>query len=527
MQGFITLVFSLSGVFLGLFIGYFLFRKRENDQKENRELLPIDDSKEEHRAPSFSLLINQLLLIYKTMLSADGVAYLRKKGEFLETAASSAGTDACNSPIPATEGLYGIVVSEEKEVMAESVQPQALKHLRNISEPCSVIFYPILRRGEVIGILAAHRSSLAPFTDKDALKIKRGARFLDELEIFAAREIKLEYLRIRWEKTEFGLKEMLKEKDPTEMAGAIVKTLADILPLKYAFIVLQSSFYNYGSLVTHGFPPPNIDNIEPNTWVHWLFSHNEEFVYLSGEIGNNTRMPILYAKEKFNLDKVVFLQKLKVGENTLGIAGMIGNKKEPFSEEDKSAVQLFLKETSALLELSLLNISLKELALKDPLTSLYNRREFFERFEQEFLRSHRANEPLSVMMIDIDHFKQINDTYSHPVGDSVLKEVALRIKANVRQMDIVSRYGGEEFVVILPVCKSQDAFDIGERIRKEVASKPVFVNRLEIPVTVSVGIASYPEVASSEKQLLQSADEALLFQAKKGGRNRVALAKKK
>ena len=527
MQEYITITLSVAGVFLGVFIGYFLFRKRENSYNESRELLPINDSKEEHRAPSFSLLINQLLLIYRAMLLADGVVYLRKEGEFLETVASSAGTDAVNSPVQVTEGLYGIVVSEEKEVIAESVQPQALKHLRNILEPCSVIYYPILRRGEVLGILAAHRSSLTPFIDKDVLKIKRGARFLDELEIFAAKEKKLEYLRVRWEKTEYGIKEMLKEKDPTEMAGAIVRTLADILPLKYAFIVLQSSFYDYGSLVTHGFPPPNIDNIEPNTWVHWLFSHNEEFVYLSGEVGKNTRMPILYAKEKFNLEKVVLLQKLKVAENTLGIAGMIGNEREPFSEEDKSAAQLFLREASALLELSLLNISLRELALKDPLTSLYNRREFFERFEQEFLRSQRANEPLSVMMIDIDHFKQINDTYSHPVGDAVLKEVALRIKSNVRQMDIVSRYGGEEFVVILPVCKSQDAFDIGERIRKEVASKPVFVNRLEISVTVSIGISSYPEVASSETQLLQSADEALLFQAKKGGRNRVALARKK
>lgn len=519
--------FCASGILIGLVLGFFFLRKKEPGSVHIKEILPIEDIKEEHRAPSFSLLLNQLLAIYRTMLSADGVVYLRKAGEGLEAVAASPGTDFNTSSIPLTEGLYGIVVSEEKEVIAEVVQPQALRHLKNISEPSSILYYPILRRGEVLGIIAAHRNSSAPFSEKDALSIKRGARFLDEMEIFAARQRKLEYLRIRWEKTEFGIREMLKEKDPTDMAGAIVRTVADILPLKQAFIVIQSSLYNYGSLVTHGFPPPDLETIEPNTWVYWLFTHNEDFVFLSREVVKDTKMSILFSKEKFSEDKIVLLQKLKSGEHTLGIAGMIGSNKEPFSEEDKAAAQLFLKESSALLELSLLNISLQELAVKDALTTLYNKRYFIERFRQEFLRSQRTNEPVCLMMIDIDHFKNINDTHGHPTGDAVLKEVALRIKTNVREMDIVSRYGGEEFVVILPSCKLQDAFDIGERIRKEVASKPVSVNKVDIPVTVSAGISSYPESSSSEKQLLQSADEALLYQAKKGGRNRVALAKKK
>lgn len=515
------------GIFAGLAVGFFFFRKKDDNSIQRGEILPIEDSREEHRTPSFSLLLNQLLAIYRNTISADGVVYLRKSGDGFEAVAASPGTDFNSSSIPLTEGLYGIVASEEREVIAEVVQPQALKHLKNIQEPCAVFYYPMLRRGEVLGIIAAHRNTSSPFTDKDVLSIKRMARFLDELEIFAARERRLECQRIRWEKTEYGIKEMLKEKDPTEMAGAIVRTLADILPLKQAFIVLQSSLYNYGSLVTHGFPPPDLDNIEPNTWVHWLFTHNEDFVFLSREVVKDTRMPILYSKEKFQEDRIVLLQRLKSGEHTLGIVGMIGSVKETFSEEDKAAAQLFLKEASALLELSLLNMSLQELAVKDSLTTLYNKRYFVERFRQEFLRSQRTNEPVCLMMIDIDHFKNINDTYGHPTGDAVLKEVALRLKVNVREMDILSRYGGEEFAVILPSCKLQDAFDIGERIRKEVASKPVNVNQVDVPVTVSVGISSYPETSSSEKQLLQSADDALLHQAKKGGRNRVALAKKK
>lgn len=527
MQILITVGFCVFGILTGLTIGFLLFRKKDSNIATFGELLPIDDEREEHRAPSFSLLLNQLLSIYRTMMNAEGVVYLRKCGDGLEAIAASPGTDFSSSPISLTDGLYGIVVSEEKEVIAEVVQPQALKHLKNITDPYSILYYPVLRRGEVLGIIAAHRNSSLPFSEKDALSIKRAARFLDEMEIFSARERKLEYLRMRWEKTEYGIKEMLREKDPTDMAGAIVRTLADILPLKQAFVVIQSSLYNYGSLVTHGFPPPDLDTLEPDTWVYWLFTHPEDFVFLSREVVNDTKMAILFSKEKFNDDNIVLLQKLKSGNNTLGVAGMIGSIKEPFSEEDKAAAQLFLKEASALLELALLNISLQELAVKDALTTLYNKRYFVERFRQEFLRSQRTNEPVSLMMIDIDHFKNINDTYGHPTGDAVLKEIALRLKTHVREMDILSRYGGEEFTVILPSCKLQDAFDIGERIRKEVASKPVTVNRIDIPVTVSIGISSYPETSSSERQLLQSADDALLHQAKKGGRNRVALAKKK
>ena len=522
------LLIAIVGVitfFLGFLISILFRKKNSKTFEDSFSISPVPDEKEEHRAPSFSLLLNQLLAIYRNLLICEGVVYLRLKDSNFEPVASSAGTEFNNILIPDTEGLYGILKSEEKEIIADVVQPQALRYLKNCTEPYSILFYPILRRGEVIGMIAGHRAISNPFKEKDVLLIKRAARFLDELEIFASREQKLEFLRLRWERIENGIHEMLKQNDPTDMAGETVRTLSEILPLKMGFIVIQSSLYDYASLITHGFPPPEMETLEPNSWSYYLFTHQEESLYLSKEVGLDTRMPILTVKEKFPENKIVYLQKLVSGNNILGVAGAIGTPSEPFTEENKSTAYHFLKEASALLELSLLNISLQQLAVKDGLTSLFNRRYFTDRFHQEFSRAERTTEPLSLLMVDIDHFKKINDSYGHPIGDIVLKEVASRIQSNVREMDIVSRYGGEEFCAILPSCKLNDAFDIGERIRTSVSSKPILSGNTPLEATVSVGVSSFPETAKSEKTLLSSADSSL-YEAKKSGRNRVVTAKK-
>lgn len=524
MEGSMTLIIvTLISIFVGFTIGWFS-RKREKVLNDSSPILPLSSEDDLYHAPSFSLLLNQILAIYRHLLSCDGIVYLRHKENGFEPVSASVGTDFSIQIIPDNEGLFGILKSEEREVLAEVVQPQALKYLKNYSEPVSILFYPVLRKGNVIGMVAAHRNSTNPFSEKDVLLIKRGVRFLDELEIFAARLQKLEYLSIRWERTENGIRQMLKQNDPIDMAGETLKTLAEILPLRMGFVVIQTSVYDYGALVTHGFPPPEIERLEANSWAYYVFTHNEENLYLSGEILENTKMPILFSKEKFPEKKVVFLQKLQSGSNILGVAGAIGTYDEPFSEQDKSSASLFLKEASALLELSLLNISLKQLSVKDGLTSLFNRRYFTERYHQEFSRSERTQEPLSLLMIDIDHFKKINDSYGHPVGDIVLKEVSSTILSNLREMDILSRYGGEEFSLILPTCKLKDAFDIGERIRSSVSNKVIKAGNVEISVTVSIGVSCYPEVARSEKELLNSADSAL-YEAKKRGRNRVVVFK--
>jgi diguanylate cyclase (GGDEF)-like protein len=521
----------LLGLASGIFLSRFLFRNRNGatEHEEAFQLSPIED-KEEHRVPSFSLLINQLLGILRQSLNSEGIVYLRREESGFRAAGASPGTDFRESLIPLNEGLFGLAVGEEKEIKAEVVQPQALPYLKDVKDAVSVLLYPVMRRGECAGILAAHKQIPAPFTDAEVLTAKRAARFLDEFEIFSSRSRKLEYLRVRSEKSAIGITNMLRQTDPGDMAEVAVKTLADILHCRHGFILLQSSQHNYASLFTHGFPPPPDDftALERETWAYWVLAHDEEFVYLQGTVGKETAMPVLFKNEKLPSDRIALVQTLKSGDDPpLGVAGAIGTESEPFSEEDRASAQLFLKEASALITLAMINIKLGDLAIRDGLTGLFNRRYFNERFHHEFKRAERATEPLSFLMIDIDHFKKINDSYGHLFGDIVLKEITQRLSEHLRETDILCRYGGEEFAAILPACKIQEALEVAERVRSSVQSKVIQIAQgNEVTATISIGIASFPETCQSEKQLLTLTDGAL-YEAKKSGRNKVVLAKRK
>lgn len=167
--------------------------------------------------------------------------------------------------------------------------------------------------------------------------------------------------------------------------------------------------------------------------------------------------------------------------------------------------------------------SIKNIAIYDTLTNLFNRRYFEERFEIETQRAFFSDTPLSLVMVDIDHFKKVNDTLGHTEGDKILKEIATLLKNSVRKKDTVARYGGEEFIIILPDAGLEESLMIAERIRKLVENKSFEIGQAEIRLTISLGIANFPgHKARSKEDLIRMADQAL-YDAKRGGRNRVCV----
>jgi diguanylate cyclase (GGDEF)-like protein len=169
--------------------------------------------------------------------------------------------------------------------------------------------------------------------------------------------------------------------------------------------------------------------------------------------------------------------------------------------------------------------SLAEMAVTDELTGLANRRRFFERLEEEMDRALRYGSDLPLIMLDIDHFKRVNDTFGHPVGDTVLAEVARLLTANLRTSDIVARYGGEEFAVLIPGMDANEAARAAEKLRVVMEVNDLFMDGPSIKVTVSAGVAalkSLPAARRTRDQLIRSADQAL-YRAKGEGRNRVCI----
>jgi diguanylate cyclase (GGDEF)-like protein len=165
--------------------------------------------------------------------------------------------------------------------------------------------------------------------------------------------------------------------------------------------------------------------------------------------------------------------------------------------------------------------ALREQAMHDPLTQLLNRRATLDFLLTELSRATRDLKPLTVMMVDIDHFKSVNDRYGHPAGDGVLCEVSRRLRASLRAYDIVGRFGGEEFLVVAPGCDISPGLMRAERLREVVCSQPVTLKDLSINVTVSVGVASSPEPKPQDLEAMLSAADKALYRAKEGGRNRV------
>ena len=173
------------------------------------------------------------------------------------------------------------------------------------------------------------------------------------------------------------------------------------------------------------------------------------------------------------------------------------------------------------------NRRLEELSLTDPLTSLRNRRAFEDELAQSFEHARRYERALSLAIIDLDHFKPINDRFGHPAGDAVLRAVAQLLDGTTRQSDFVARIGGEEFAVLLPETPLFDALQFGEKVRANIASATIRTGEVEHHVTVSIGVACTAHSRiNSAQELFEAADQAL-YRAKESGRNRVEVERRK
>jgi len=232
----------------------------------------------------------------------------------------------------------------------------------------------------------------------------------------------------------------------------------------------------------------------------------------------------LYAFSENLVNRIVKLQELSSGIKEGNFSGIeLLKTDKPKDELDylrNNLVDTALTIGRLLSELEEKNRELQELAYYDPLTGLPNRRFFFEHASLIFEEVKRYEKPLSLLVIDIDHFKKINDTYGHDVGDVVLKAFADVLGGIVRKSDICARFGGEEFLVLLPNTDLEGARVLAERIRATVAKKPVEHGSIVIVFTVSIGISQYRKGMQNIDELIKEADIAL-YRAKEGGRNRV------
>jgi diguanylate cyclase (GGDEF)-like protein len=214
---------------------------------------------------------------------------------------------------------------------------------------------------------------------------------------------------------------------------------------------------------------------------------------------------------------------LAIKDGSVGVITLMSRRSGAFTERDLIFFSAVANQLGIAVENARLYHRTKELSYRDSLTGLFNRRYFEETLAQEIRRAERYKMPLTLIMVDIDHFKRYNDTHGHPKGDEVLKDVSTILLKNTRQVDVVARYGGEELVLILPLTPKEPALLVAEKLRRAIEEAPVPGEQIlpERRLTISLGVATYPSDATTAAGLVLAADRAL-YQAKQGGRNRVA-----
>jgi len=197
--------------------------------------------------------------------------------------------------------------------------------------------------------------------------------------------------------------------------------------------------------------------------------------------------------------------------------------KKPFTADELRFLEAVSNQTALALERAKLIAFLENLSITDALTGIANRRHFEWRLSEEIERARRYKYPLSMLMLDLDHFKQVNDSYGHQIGDIVLQQVAQRLRRILRRTDFLARYGGEEFIALAPQTPADRALILAERLRQVIAESPIPVaDNLQIHITISIGVAVFPDHAQNESELIGAADAAL-YKAKQTGRNRVCM----
>lgn len=241
--------------------------------------------------------------------------------------------------------------------------------------------------------------------------------------------------------------------------------------------------------------------------------------YLRRNRSEISRPAIMGALKSRILNKLFF--PMEIGDSRIGVLQLIRHSDEPFSEHEYNIVSMMVSTLTLALRNSEIHREVQEMATTDSLTGLFNKRYFIDTLTKGFKSTMRYQTPISLIMIDLDNFKAINDRFGHQAGDMVLREMASLLIRSLREIDIPARYGGDEMAIILPETIIEQAFFVAKRIKRLIEEHPIKFGEDFIKVTASLGISSCPNsMIKTVEDMIATADKAL-YDAKRYGRNRI------
>jgi diguanylate cyclase (GGDEF)-like protein len=458
--------------------------------------------------------IRDLLLTIRQAVFADSASLFVPQGNGFTLRCT---TEEKGGIIIADKGLiYDCVrlrkVISSGEVAEKKIEPGFIKN----GKIASIVVVPILEGSSTAGVLVVDSVRFQDFSGTEKNTVTKLGEHI-------ARVLERERIYMRIKRDTFGLKKLTEGSSSLVSSlniDLIVKSLCDwaemIAPCRVFFFLSEGEAF---SLVDLDGTMPSSDNLFhlKGTLLNMALE-NRQHMYLSDV--STYKIPVMPFKTADV--RSIFTVPMLYESKLLGLLVMLSETKAFLDPFQIDMLKVMCNQAATSIENATLHAAIEKMATTDGLTGLFNHRVFQEKLSEEFRRMNRFSKPVSLLLTDIDFFKKINDTYGHPVGDMVLREVSKTIRETIRDVDIAARYGGEEFAVVLPGAEGDGAKIIAERLRKAVGGKTFSSDGRSFSVTVSMGIATAPADAPSKEELVEKADQAL-YHAKHHGRNQSVL----
>jgi diguanylate cyclase (GGDEF)-like protein len=429
-------------------------------------------------------------------------------------------------PLPADAGALGTVVKNRLLVSLRDPKRSHLPYYAGEPSIDSFIGVPVMEDGHLRGVLCADRATHdgvvgRPFGPKDeALLVGATEQLLRAIRserVFATVE------RGKYEHERFfaALSLLNRALTADQVCQTTFQAVGEFAEFDLAAISLfDKTTRRHTVVATAGEVPKGLavaDFID-NAGLVSMVVKNKHFLPAAGELRDKDALIWSRKLRLSNMESLLILPLIAADE-AIGAFAVAAKRPRAFGKDKREMLSVLANHVAVSLANARTYGRMEEMATTDGLTGLINHRSFQERFSEMLARAERSAGSLALLLTDIDHFKKVNDTYGHPMGDAVLRAVALVVQKCVRKIDLAARYGGEEFAIVLEGTDQKGATLLAERIRAEVQKQVFQSDKGPFSVTLSLGIAVYPNDAADKPTLIGLADQALYF-AKHNGRNR-------
>lgn len=389
------------------------------------------------------------------------------------------------------------------------------------SFPQAFLCTPAIEGGHLRGLLCFDRIDNVPFIKKDEdiaqIAVEQILQLVESERTFTA----VERAKYEYERFFAALAQLNRARQMDQVCQTMFDACREICQFDLAAVTLFDRETNRHTVISAaGKVPSGLEGLSfaDNAGIASMVVKNKHFLPAAGEIREKDVMVYTKRVRLEGMESLLVIPLLW-NEQAIGSFAVAAQRPRAFGPDKREMLSVIANHAAVSIANAQMYGQMEKLATTDGLTGLTNHRTFQERFAEMLARAERTGVPITLLLTDVDHFKKVNDTYGHPVGDQVLIGVARVARECVRKIDLAARYGGEEFAIVLEGTSLEGGIQLADRIRKEVQEQSFASDKGPFSVTLSLGIATYPTDGADTASLIARADQAL-YEAKRSGRNR-------